>query len=373
VIQPDISTKKGVRWFEPLTKQVFHFIRKGYLMDAEFFNKAVYAYFGDWTFEEAYKKTKRSVNIVLTISNRSPGTTTLASASPETNLLLMNHTTSPNVLIRSCVHASCALPGLMEPVELLAKDRDGNIVPYMPGGVRFVDGSLKADIPVKRLSELFNATQFIVSQVNPHVTPFLIKREKHEGILSRLEYFSILELKSAVRKLAKLKLIPRIFGEDVTAIVLQKYRGDINIYPKLTMVDNFNVIRHPEKEDMVRYIRDGMQSAFPQLWAVQTNMYIEKLLDEIFRKLEVGMQRRERKKLLRKSKSTPRLKQELLCDECRTKIRWYDTHFESVDADGDSEEDLSVSLSHLSERKGSEFDISPPQLQSRKHRASSLV
>lgn len=31
------------------------------------------------------------------------------------------------------------------------------------------DGSVQADLPMQRLSELFNINHFIVSQVNPHV------------------------------------------------------------------------------------------------------------------------------------------------------------------------------------------------------------
>jgi TAG lipase/steryl ester hydrolase/phospholipase A2/LPA acyltransferase len=328
----------GVRWFEPLSKQFFNFLRKGYLMDNEFFQKAVIAYFGDWTFEEAYQKTKRSVTITLTISNRSPVTTKVDSTGPDSKLLLMNHMTSPNVLIRSCVHASCALPGLMEPVELLAKDRNGQIIPYMPGGVKFVDGSLKADLPMKRLSELFNATQYIVSQVNPHIVPFVVKREKKEGILSRLEYFSILELKGSVRKLAKMKLIPRVFGEDVNAIVLQKYRGDINIYPKLKMIDNFSAIQHPDAQDMDRFIRDGMKSAFPHLWAIKNSFAIEKVLEEQCKIFEKRVKLRERKTLIKRSKSTPRFGFDMLCEECQSKLKWIEANYSIEDEIDESEE-----------------------------------
>jgi TAG lipase/steryl ester hydrolase/phospholipase A2/LPA acyltransferase len=38
---------------------------------------------------------------------------------------------------------------------------------------KFVDGSVAADLPLKRMAELFNINTFIVSQVNPHVCPFI--------------------------------------------------------------------------------------------------------------------------------------------------------------------------------------------------------
>ena len=37
----------------------------------------------------------------------------------------------------------------------------------------FVDGSVANDLPMQRLTELFNVNTFIVSQVNPHVVPFV--------------------------------------------------------------------------------------------------------------------------------------------------------------------------------------------------------
>jgi TAG lipase / steryl ester hydrolase / phospholipase A2 / LPA acyltransferase len=38
---------------------------------------------------------------------------------------------------------------------------------------RWIDGSVDNDIPMAKLSELFNVNYFIVSQVNPHIVPFL--------------------------------------------------------------------------------------------------------------------------------------------------------------------------------------------------------
>lgn len=77
------------------------------------------------------------------------------------------------MLIYSAVAASCALPGIMRPATLMAKDSRGRIVPMDPPGTKYVDGSLRADLPLHRLSQLFHVSQFIVSQVNPHIAPFL--------------------------------------------------------------------------------------------------------------------------------------------------------------------------------------------------------
>jgi predicted acylesterase/phospholipase RssA len=40
-------------------------------------------------------------------------------------------------------------------------------------GNKFIDGSISADLPMQRVSELFNVNSFIVSQTNPFAIPFM--------------------------------------------------------------------------------------------------------------------------------------------------------------------------------------------------------
>ena len=82
--------------------------------------------------------------------------------------------TTPNVVVRTAVCASCAIPGMFDPVTLLRKE-EGKIKPYHPSRTqqRYVDGSVASDLPMQRLAELFNVNTYIVSQVNPHVCPFV--------------------------------------------------------------------------------------------------------------------------------------------------------------------------------------------------------
>ena len=80
--------------------------------------------------------------------------------------LMCNYLTTPQMLVWSACVASCAIPGVYEPVELMAKNRNGDTVPYFrSGGHKWTDGGLQEDLPQRRLSELFNVNQFIVSQV----------------------------------------------------------------------------------------------------------------------------------------------------------------------------------------------------------------
>ena len=130
-------------------------------------------YYGDYTFEEAYLRTGRDVSITVTAHR--------GNLKGESSYVL-NHITTPQVLIASAVATSCALPGIMQANQLLAKDADGKRVPFAPEGIKHIDGSVKADLPTQRLTELFNVNQFIVSQVNPHIVPFLPNEYRHAQV-----------------------------------------------------------------------------------------------------------------------------------------------------------------------------------------------
>jgi TAG lipase/steryl ester hydrolase/phospholipase A2/LPA acyltransferase len=51
----------------------------------------------------------------------------------------------------------------------------GEPQPWNASPQRWIDGSVDNDLPMAKLSELFNVNHFIVSQVNPHIVPFLEK------------------------------------------------------------------------------------------------------------------------------------------------------------------------------------------------------
>ena len=108
----------------------------------------------DMTFLEAYEKTGRSINI------------TISPAEPRQESRLLNHIASPNVTIRSAVLASTALPGIFPPVQLHARNVNGEVQPYLPTR-RWIDGTFSQDLPAKRLWRMYAVNHFIVSQVMP--------------------------------------------------------------------------------------------------------------------------------------------------------------------------------------------------------------
>jgi hypothetical protein len=85
------------------------------------------------------------------------------------------------MLCSPCVAVSSYQPGLYDRVELMAKDFDGNIVPYVLHhkhpvltAISFVttvhasgiESKHIHDLPMTRMSQLFNVDHFIVSQVH---------------------------------------------------------------------------------------------------------------------------------------------------------------------------------------------------------------
>ena len=122
---------------------------------------------GDVTFAEAFALTGRTVNITIT------------SVSKYVPSIILNYKTTPDVLIWSAILASSAMPNIIQPVELLCKDAQGQIRPFHVHGKTWTDGTIKNDIPIKEIAAMHNANFFIVSQVNPHLVPFFYKVQQH--------------------------------------------------------------------------------------------------------------------------------------------------------------------------------------------------
>jgi predicted acylesterase/phospholipase RssA len=143
------------------------------MVETEVFQAFVKSMVGELTFQEAYDKTGLILNITAT------------GRELHDSHRILNYLTAPSVLIWSAVCASCALPYVFPPQMIMCKNEKGEIVPYLPERT-FLDGSIKADLPMRELSELFNVNCFIVSQVNPWIVPFM---ENH--ILTRMKAINI--------------------------------------------------------------------------------------------------------------------------------------------------------------------------------------
>ena len=143
----------------------------GKLMEIRHLEDGMKPHLGDMTFLEAYNRTRRILTIALSHADHTG----------ELPLLCCFNTT-PHVLIRSAVAASCSVPFIYSSAALVQKDPvTGAITEYGNGSQRFIDGSVSHDLPLERLKEMMDVNHFIVSQVNPHIAPFLPREPQRYG------------------------------------------------------------------------------------------------------------------------------------------------------------------------------------------------
>lgn len=169
-------------------------------------------YWGNTTFAEAFEHTGKHVCIHVSASRASSGSA---------QRLLLNHISTPHVTLASAVAASCALPGVMKPRKLQAKNSLGKIEDFEVDGVEWIDGSVQADIPFQRISTLFNVSNYIVCQTNFHVLPFLNKEDHPHSKSTYWKLFQTIEwdIRNRVLKLSRLGLFPTFFGQDISTLL----------------------------------------------------------------------------------------------------------------------------------------------------------
>ncbi|RDA91045.1 hypothetical protein CP533_6113 [Ophiocordyceps camponoti-saundersi (nom. inval.)] len=262
---------------------------------------------GDLTFQEAYNRTRRILNICV------------SSASVYESPRLLNYVTAPNVMIWSAVAASCSVPLFFSSSPLLVKDPiTGEHHPWNPTPQRFIDGSVDNDLPMTRLAEMFNVNHFIVSQVNPHVMPFLSGDDhlspdnpdaaaaataaadcpddvancsrRADGRQHHLDWASTLltlakdEALHRLQVLADLGVLPTLMTK-CRSILSQNYSGDITILPAITIHDLPRVMANPTSEFLLRLTALGERATWPKLSRIRDRCAIELALDRAVHRL----------------------------------------------------------------------------------------
>lgn len=265
---------------------------QGSWSDVDHLTRVLRALLGDITFQEAYNRTRRICNICV------------SSASIFELPRLLNYVTSPNVLIWSAVAASCSVPLVFQGSRLLIKDpATGEHRPWNPTPQRWIDGSVDNDLPMTRLAELFNVNHFIVSQVNPHVVPFLEREDgpysdRHSspsgkdqpftasgnqtqdrsGWMATLATLAMDEALHRLHFLAEINLFSNV-ATKLRSVLSQKYSGDINILPQVNLADLPRILQNPTSEFMVRACLAGERATWPKLSRIRDRCAIELALD----------------------------------------------------------------------------------------------
>ena len=196
--------------------------------------------------------------------------------------------------------ASCSVPCIYTAASLLAKDpKTGEAVPWNPSPQRWIDGSVDNDIPMTRLAEMFNVNHFIVSQVNPHVVPFLVKDEDALGEEARRSNGAILpgptwfnnishlakgETLHRMHTLADMGIFPNVLTKAVS-VLSQRYSGDITILPEISYADFPRMLSNPTPAFMRRAMLGGERATWPKMSIIKNHCAIELALDDAVQKL----------------------------------------------------------------------------------------
>ncbi|KAK9433958.1 acyl transferase/acyl hydrolase/lysophospholipase [Lipomyces doorenjongii] len=294
---------------ESVWMRLARFLKHGAWTDISYLASSMKEILGEMTFQEAYNRTRRVLNIPV------------SSASVYEPPRLLNYLTAPNVYIWSAVCASCSVPLIFSSHTLLAKDpRTNEPVPWNPSPQRWIDGSVDNDLPMSRLNEMFNVNHFIVSQVNPHVIPFLkrsIITPDFAGVTnavasSAASLYSMSSTKSNTRRIAT-GIIAEVFSKSakvsdrvmklavsetmhrllmsselgvlpnlctkLRSVLAQTYSGDITILPEVYVSELPKILKNPTPQFLLDAKLRGQRATWPRISIIRNHCAIELALD----------------------------------------------------------------------------------------------
>lgn len=236
---------------------------------------------GDFTFEEAFQRSGRHINMVVAPydSHQKPR--------------VMNELTSPYLLLWSASLASCAVPVLFPPVRLTAKDEQGNLRPYL-SDTRWVDGSLRSDFPKSRISRLYNINYTIAVQVNPHIVPFMSNDQDRyrsnllswpaRAVRKQGQLLGMGMMEFARDRVERFPDMHRTFDHGV-GIMGQRYYGNINIVADYDLRHFTYTLRNPTPALLRQLCREGERATWPRISQIRTHAQIGKTLEACLKHL----------------------------------------------------------------------------------------
>jgi TAG lipase / steryl ester hydrolase / phospholipase A2 / LPA acyltransferase len=236
----------------------------------------------DLTFQEAFELTGRQINI---------------SVSPyelHQSSRLLNAITSPTVLIREAVLASCSIPGIYPPVTLAARGRDGVKRPYVPSR-KWIDGSISGDLPERRLARLYGVNYFITSQTNPVVVWALrdTGAADEDGVMSRLTEISRSMAREWIRstypsmmRWLKSSYPINMYARMAFSVATQDYTADVNILPRKRFWDPRKLLARLSEGEIRALIHEGEIATWPKIEMLRNCTRIGRTLDRILNDYE---------------------------------------------------------------------------------------
>lgn len=278
--------KQEIGIFEPIGQaesflaRLKRFLTVGTWIDSTYLRETLQDLLGDVTFQEAYNRTGRILNVTVSVKG--------SHDMPR----LLNYLTAPNVLIWSAVLCSCSVPYVFAADSILAVDPvSRKLFPWTQAS--FMDGSVENDMPLSRLTEMFNVNHFVACQVNPHIAPLVPrpldsperKLPKRGWLASKISAacrsatsFVVDEIEYNLMLLKEAGL----GGAPVSVtlnLLLQDYYGDVTIVPPIYVGDLKTLLRNPSPDMMDEMIKRGAKTTWPQLAIIRNHCAVELALD----------------------------------------------------------------------------------------------
>ncbi|KAK4153072.1 acyl transferase/acyl hydrolase/lysophospholipase [Chaetomidium leptoderma] len=293
-----VGQSMWTRW-ATLTRRMRRFRKEGYFLDVKVLEECVRTNIGDLTFEEAFNRSKRILNI------------TVVTAGQEGIPTLLNHVTAPNVLVWTAAVASNASSPTFyghRQTKILCKDVHGIITPWAPTDTvdfrHWTSASYTGrNAPLQRIAGLFNVNHYIVSQARPYLIPFL-QSDMHgpsalgkHNWLTALRSFTTrmigLETRHRLRQLDRLRLLP----PSIRRFLVDEHLPgpSMTLVPQISLRDFVRLVETPTKETLEYWILRGERSVWPAVAALRVRCAIEMELDRAYqsvRRLKAGDLRR---------------------------------------------------------------------------------
>ena len=284
ILTPEFLATKLNPFEATYSEIILRIFREGVMFDLnDWREKCRWLASGDLTFLEAFHKTGRILNVTVSSKANSPP-------------MSLNHVSAPNIVVWSALLASAAIPGLVRSVSLCEKLPDGSLRD-VSGGRLWRDGSFEHDIPMNALSETFRAKFFVVSQMNPHISPFFYWRKGESGapspwrsrtggwrggfLLSTFELLLKEHMKMLLRVLQALELLPKVLGQDWSYLFLQQFSGDVTLSTVPPLRDYLKLISDPGERALSRYIHEGQQILWQKYSMIRNRLCIDNKLHEL--------------------------------------------------------------------------------------------
>ncbi|EEP80893.1 predicted protein [Uncinocarpus reesii 1704] len=280
------ARENGYGWFQSLFRRMVRHLNEQYFQDMMVLQECARAELGTLTFEEAYARTLRVLNITLAMPKRG--------GAPN----LLNYITAPHVIIWTACIASNKSFTAKGPVRMMCKDETGQIVLWEP---LLEDLDLhswhlsrcrRKASPLRILPQVLNVNHFIISQARPFLTPIFrsqIHRPGHDVPTGEWEIFQFfktlakVDMRHHLREYDSLRGLPNILRR---ILIKEDIPGScVALLSDVSFWDLIKVFRKPTKESIRSWILRGERGVWPSIASLKVRCLLEMELEHSYAQL----------------------------------------------------------------------------------------